>query len=148
MVALEQGSGMSHSSPENIEFGLHEVDETCRTALLNFPAVRSLRCSLRSRRLEVVGERENGRARGRHARGRCKSVRSRFPDEMTIWTRWELEELGLATLNGQQQRVSCFPTLLRNDLNLSDVVHFTTHDSNLSCNKSGFCKLCTVVSDF
>ena len=26
-------------------------------------------CSLRSRRLEVVGERENGRARGRHARG-------------------------------------------------------------------------------
>ena len=25
--------------------------------------------SLRSRRLEVVGERENGRARGRHARG-------------------------------------------------------------------------------
>ena len=64
MVALEPGSGMSHSSPENIEFGLHEVDETCRTALLNFPAVRSLRCSLRSRRLEVVGERENGRARG------------------------------------------------------------------------------------
>ena len=26
-------------------------------------------CSLRSRRLEVVGERENGRARGRHVRG-------------------------------------------------------------------------------
>ena len=26
-------------------------------------------CSLRSRRLEVVGERENGRARGRHAKG-------------------------------------------------------------------------------
>ena len=62
---------------------------------------------------------------------------------MTQWTRWELEELDLATVYGQQQRVSCFPTLLRNDLNLSDVVHFTTHDSNLSCNKSGFCKLCT-----
>ena len=27
------------------------------------------RASLRSRRLEVVGERENGHARGRHARG-------------------------------------------------------------------------------
>ena len=27
--------------------------------------------SLRSRRLEVVGETENGRARGRHARGDC-----------------------------------------------------------------------------
>ena len=42
----------------------------------------------------------------------------------------------------------CFPTLLRNDLNLSDVAHFTTHDSNLSCNKSGFRKLCTVDTDF
>ena len=31
----------------------------------------------------------------------------------------------------QQQRASCFLTLLRNDLNLSDVVHFTTPD--LSC---------------
>ena len=29
----------------------------------------NLNASLRSRRLEVVGERENGRARGRHARG-------------------------------------------------------------------------------
>ena len=29
--------------------------------------------SLRSRRLEVVGERENGRARGRHARGARKA---------------------------------------------------------------------------
>ena len=118
MVALEPGSGMRYSSPEKIDFGLHEVNEMCRTALLNFPAVRSLR---------------------------CKSVRSRFLDEMTQWTRWEL---GLATVNGQQQRVSCFPTLLRNHLNLSDVVHFTTHYSGLSCNKSGFCKLCTVDSDF
>ena len=96
------GSAIYHSSPENLDFSLREVNETCHTALLNFPAVRSLRCSLRSRRLgrrlEVVGERENGRARGRHARGRCKSVRSRFPDEMTIRTRWELEELGLATV--------------------------------------------------
>ena len=92
------GYALYHFSPENLDFGLHEVNETCHTALLNFPAVRSLRCSLRSRRLEVVGERENGRARGRHARGRCKSVRSRFPDEMTIRTRWELEELGLATV--------------------------------------------------
>ena len=67
------GYALYHSSPENLDFGLHEVNETCHTALLNFPAVRSLRCSLRSRRLgrrlEVVGERENGRARGRHARG-------------------------------------------------------------------------------
>ena len=31
---------------------------------------------------------------------------------------------------------------------LSDVVHFTTHDSNLSFNKSGFCKLCTVNTHF
>ena len=66
------GSALYHSSPENIDmFGLHEVDETYRTALLNFPAV----CSLR-----------------------CKSVRSRFPDEMTQWTRWELVLLGLATV--------------------------------------------------
>ena len=40
--------------------------------------------SLRSRRLEVVGETENGRARGRHARGDCSlSLRvspSRAPD--------------------------------------------------------------------
>ena len=50
--------------------------------------------------------------------------------------------------NGQQQRASCFPTLLRNDLNLSDVVHFTSPDSNLSCNKSGFRKLCPVDTDF
>ena len=35
--------------------------------------------SLRSRRLEVVGERENGRARGRHARGEGVSFsRARF----------------------------------------------------------------------
>lgn len=116
MLALESGSEMGHSSPENIDFGLHEVDETCPTALLNFPAVRSLR---------------------------RKSVRLGFPHDTTQWTRWEVVALGLATLNGQQERVSCFPTLLRNDLNLSDVVHFTTHDSSLSCNKSGFCKLCT-----
>ena len=100
MVALEPGSGMGLRFIilllRTSIFGLHEVNETCRTALLNFPAVRSLRCSLRSRRLEVVGERENGRARGRHARGRRKSVRSRFPDEMTQWTRWELEGLGFA----------------------------------------------------
>ena len=121
MVALEPGSGMSRSSPENIDFGPHEVDEKCRKALLNFPAV----CSLR-----------------------CKSVRLRFPHDMTNWTRWEVLALGLAMVHGQQERVSCFPTFLRNDLNLSDVVHFTTHDSNLSCNKSGFCKLCIVDSDF
>ena len=35
--------------------------------------------SLRRRRLEVVGERENGRARGRHARGEGVSFsRARF----------------------------------------------------------------------
>ena len=27
-------------------------------------------------------------------------------------------------------------------------MHFTTHDSNLSCNKWGFCKLCAVDTDF
>ena len=42
MVALEPGSGMSHSSPENIDFGPHEVDETCCIALISsstFPQV-------------------------------------------------------------------------------------------------------------
>ena len=40
-----KGSVLYHSSPENIDmFGPHEVDETYHTALLNFPAVRSLRC--------------------------------------------------------------------------------------------------------
>ena len=34
-----------------------------------FSISSSIDISLRSRRLEVVGERENGRARGRHARG-------------------------------------------------------------------------------
>ena len=32
--------------------------------------------NLRSRRLEVVGERENGRARGRHARGEGHASRA------------------------------------------------------------------------
>ena len=65
------GYALYHSSPQNIHFGLREVNETCQTALLNFPAVRSLW---------------------------CKSVRSRFPDEMTQWTRWELVALGVATV--------------------------------------------------
>ena len=34
------GCALYHSSPENLDFGLHEVNETCRTTLLNFPAVR------------------------------------------------------------------------------------------------------------
>ena len=34
-------------------------------------SIVDVKTSLRSRRLEVVGERENGRARGRHARGDC-----------------------------------------------------------------------------
>ena len=80
MVALEPGSGIRHSSPENIDFGPHEVDETCPTALLNFPAVRSLR---------------------------CKSVRSRFPDEMTQWSRWELVALGPATV--KRATTTCKP---------------------------------------
>ena len=45
-------------------YGLRQIAESDRFA------TDWLRiCSLRSRRLEVVGERENGRARGRHARG-------------------------------------------------------------------------------
>ena len=38
--------------------------------------------------------------------------------------------------NGQQKRTTCFATLLQNKLN-SHVERFTTHESNLSCNKSG-----------
>lgn len=34
------GYALYHSSPENLDFGRHEVNETCRTTLLNFPAVR------------------------------------------------------------------------------------------------------------
>ena len=48
--------------------------------------------SLRSRRLEVVGERENGRARGRHERGvvscrvvRVSFARSRFFRVRRLW---------------------------------------------------------------
>ena len=33
-------------------------------------------CNLRSRRLEVVGKRENGRARGRHARGEAPATQA------------------------------------------------------------------------
>ena len=46
-----------------------------------FVCAKSLQCyytknnSLRSRRLEVVGERENGRAQGRHASGEGAPVR-------------------------------------------------------------------------
>ena len=85
MVALEPGSGMSHSVPENIDFGPHEVDETCRTALLNFPAVRSLR---------------------------CKSVGLRLPEEMTQWTRWELVALGLATVKRATTTCNLFSNIV------------------------------------
>ena len=38
-------------------------------SLVASPFIRAFSHSLRSRRLEVMGERENGRAQGRHARG-------------------------------------------------------------------------------
>ena len=85
MVALEPGSRMSHSSPNNIEFGPHEVDETCRIALLNFPAVRSLK---------------------------CQSVRLRFPHDMTQWTRWELVALGLAMVKRATTTCKLFSTIV------------------------------------
>ena len=37
---------------------------------------------------------------------------------------------------GNQRRASCFATLMQNESNC-DVAHFTTYESNLSCNKSG-----------
>ena len=37
---------------------------------------------------------------------------------------------------GNQRRASCFATLVQNESNC-DVAHFTTYESNLSCNKSG-----------
>ena len=37
---------------------------------------------------------------------------------------------------GNQRRPSCFATLVQNESNC-DVAHFTTYESNLSCNKSG-----------
>ena len=43
---------------------------------LNFMYLSCSTFSLRSRRLEVVGERENERARGRHARGRVSPSRA------------------------------------------------------------------------
>ena len=46
-------------------------DAHARLLLSSFKSI----ASLRSRRLEVVGERENGRARGRHARGDSLSPR-------------------------------------------------------------------------
>ena len=41
---------------------------------------------------------------------------------------------------GQQKLATCFETLLQNELN-THVARFTTHESNLSCNKSGCYKL-------
>ena len=46
----------------------------CNIALIIFLFIPSELYSLHSRRLEVVGERENGRARGRHARGVSRSL--------------------------------------------------------------------------
>ena len=40
----------------------------------------------------------------------------------------------------QQKSATCLATLLQNELK-DDAVHFTTHESNLSCNKAGCCKL-------
>ena len=42
--------------------------------------------SLRSRRLEVVGETENGRARGRHARGDCSLSPRVFPSRAPVFS--------------------------------------------------------------
>ena len=44
----------------------HHLQHSCISSIQAF-------FSLRSRRLEVAGERENGRARGRHARGKYES---------------------------------------------------------------------------
>ena len=58
-----------------------------------------------------------------------------FENQESICARVKLRQ------NGQQKRSTCFAPLLQKELN-SDVVCFTTHESNLSCNKSGCCKLC------
>ena len=47
----------------------------------------------------------------------------------------------------QQKPASSFATLLLNELN-SVVARFTTHESNLSCNKSGCWKLQILTSDW
>ena len=43
----------------------------------------------------------------------------------------------LDTVKQAINRANCFAILLQNELN-SDVARFTTHESNLSCNKSAF----------
>ena len=48
--------------------------------------------------------------------------------------------------NGRQKRGSCFATLLQIELN-SDDARLTIHESNLSCNKSGCCRLRNDVAD-
>ena len=58
-----------------------------------------------------------------------------FENQESICARVKLRQ------NGQQKRSTCFAPLLQKELN-SDVARFTTHESNLSCNKSGCCKLC------
>ena len=46
----------------------------------------------------------------------------------------------------QQKRATCFGLLLQNQLK-SDVAHFTTHESNLSWNKSACCKVRKFVAE-
>ena len=60
---------------------------------------------------------------------------TRTPTHFKIWTHLE-QRYGKV---GQQQRATCFATLLQDELN-SDAARFTTRESNLSCNDSGFCR--------
>ena len=48
-------------------------------------------------------------------------------------------------MGNSRKSAACFATLLQNELK-GNVVHFTTHTSNLSCNKSGFYRLRKVVA--
>ena len=48
--------------------------------------------------------------------------------------------------NGQQKRSTLFSTLLLNKVN-GEVASFTTHESNMSCNKSGCCSLRKVFAE-
>ena len=81
--------------------------------------------SLRSRRLEVAGERENGRARGRHARGlgwpllfkyvRRKKVwypqyeMLKFNDELSVWALYRLQMISPPETGNTYNRTSGAP---------------------------------------
>ena len=67
-------------------------------------------------------------------------------DISVIFKRYKKQNRLRVQLTGQQKRATCLAILLQNELS-SDVARFTTHESDLSWNKSGCCRLRKVFAE-